>query len=219
MGVVTKNILIGLITILPIVLTFYLFYWLAATTESLLGEQLMQLLPASLYIPGMGLVAGLALTFAVGTLMHTYAMQRIFVRAERLFYRLPLIRLVYPALRDFVDYFSPMKKKEYQQVVAVTLGDTGMQAIGLITQADMARMPKGFGSEGEVLVYLPMSYMIGGYALLMPVRCLRPLDMTMDEAMRFILTAGVTGATPPLAGAELPRSSGAGRPRPPSTPG
>jgi uncharacterized membrane protein len=37
-----------------------------------------------------------------------------------------------------------------------------------------------------------MSYMIGGFAVLMPRSALRPLNMSMDEAMRFILTAGVT---------------------------
>jgi len=204
MAVVTKNILIGVITILPIVLTFYLFYWLVVSTETLLGAQLMQWLPARLYIPGLGVVAGLALSFVVGTLMHTYAVQRIFAHSERLLYRLPLVRIVYPALRDFVDYFSPMKKKEFQQVVAVSFGDEGMQAIGLVTQADMARMPNGFGEEGSVLVYLPMSYMIGGYALLVPTSRLRPLDMSMDEAMRFVLTAGVTGSNPPPASPDRP---------------
>jgi uncharacterized membrane protein len=42
-----------------------------------------------------------------------------------------------------------------------------------------------------------MSYMIGGYALLVPRRDLRPLDMSMEQAMRFILTAGVASAPSP----------------------
>ncbi len=197
MAVVTRNILIGIITILPIVLTFYLFYWLVVSTEALLGRQLTQWMPWTLYVPGMGVAAGLALAFLVGVLMNAYAVRRIFARTERLLYRLPLVRLVYPALRDFVDYFSPMKKKEFQQVVAVTLGETGMEVIGLVTQPDPARLPAGLGQVDSVLVYLPMSYMIGGYAVLVPRSRLRPLDMSMDEAMRFVLTAGVTGALPP----------------------
>jgi uncharacterized membrane protein len=194
MGVITKNILTGLITILPISLTVYLIYWLAVSAESLLGGQLMLVLPAGLYRPGLGVAAGIVILFFVGMLMHSYIVQRLFARVETLFLRLPLVRLVYPAIRDFIDYFSPMKKKEFEQVVAVTMGDTGMQAIGLVTQTDTRRLPTGLDHGDNVLVYLPMSYMIGGYALVVPRSALRPLDMSMDEAMRFILTAGVTGA-------------------------
>lgn len=194
MGVITKNILTGLITILPIALTLYLIYWLVVSTETLLGLQLMQVLPDGIYRPGLGVVVGIVILFFVGMLMHNYVVQRLFNHMERLFLHLPLVKQVYPSIRDFFDYFSPMKKKDFEQVVLVTLGETGMQAIGLVTQADTRRLPHGMREQDDrVLVYLPMSYMIGGYALLMPRSALKPLDMTMEEAMRFILTAGVAG--------------------------
>ncbi|MGL1832249.1 DUF502 domain-containing protein [Rhodocyclaceae bacterium SMB388] len=197
MGVITKNILTGLITILPIALTLYLIYWLAVSTEALLGGQLIRVLPDGIYLPGLGVAVGIVILFFVGMLMHSYVVQNLFSHVERLFLRLPLVSQVYPAIRDFFDYFSPIKKKDFQQVVSVTLGDTGMQAIGLVTQANASRFPAGLGDDDQVLVYLPMSYMIGGYALLVPRSALRPIDMSMDEAMRFILTAGVAGTAPP----------------------
>lgn len=70
-----------------------------------------------------------------------------------------------------------------------------MQVIGFVTQAVPEHLPEDFREEGSILVYLPLSYMIGGYAVLMPRSAVRPLDMSMDEAMRFTLTAGVTGTT------------------------
>lgn len=208
MGVITKNILIGLITILPIALTLYLIYWLAVSTEALLGGQLLRVLPEGIYLPGLGVAVGIVILFFVGMLMHTYVVQNLFSRVEDLFRRLPLVRQVYPAIRDFFDYFSPIKKKDFQQVVSVTFGDTGMQAIGLVTQADASRLPAGLSEDDQVLVYLPMSYMIGGYALLVPRSALRPIDMSMEEAMRFILTAGVTGTPPPRGGGK-PLETGA----------
>jgi uncharacterized membrane protein len=57
----------------------------------------------------------------------------------------------------------------------------------------MENLPEGFRAEDSVLVYLPLSYMIGGYAVLIPRSAIRPVDMSMEEAMRFTLTAGVTG--------------------------
>ena len=101
---------------------------------------------------------------------------------------------MYRSIRDFFDYFSPAKKEEFQQVVAVSIGETGMQAIGFVTQAVPERLPEDYRVDDSVLVYMPMSYMIGGYAVLMPRSAVRPLDMSMEEAMRFTLTAGVTGA-------------------------
>jgi uncharacterized membrane protein len=190
-----RSILTGLVTILPLVLTLYLVYWLAVSAESLLGSIILLIVSERLYWPGMGLIAGLAIVFGVGLLMHAYLFQRLFASGEQLLYRMPLINTVYRAIRDFFNYFSPTTKKEFEQVVAVSIGDTGMQVIGFVTQAIPERLPKDFQGEDSILVYLPLSYMIGGYAVLMPRSAVRPLDMSMEEAMRFTLTAGVVSTT------------------------
>jgi uncharacterized membrane protein len=184
-----KYILIGLITLLPVVLTIYLLYWLTISTETVLGG----LIPSQIYLPGMGMAAALLVMFVVGVLMHTSPVRRLFLRGERIFYRLPVIKSVYVAIRDFMDYFSPIRKKDFEQVVAVKLGDTGLRLIGFVTQAGPAHIPAELRDDDSILVYLPMSYMIGGYAMLVPRAAVHPLDMSMEEAMRFVLTAGVTG--------------------------
>jgi uncharacterized membrane protein len=120
--------------------------------------------------------------------------QRLFAWGEQVLYHVPVIKTVYRSIRDFFDYFSPARKDEFQQVVAVSIGETGMQVIGFVTQAVPDRLPEDYRGDDSVLVYMPMSYMIGGYSVLMPRSAVRPLDMSMEEAMRFTLTAGVTGA-------------------------
>ena len=192
---ISKTFLTGLITLLPVVLTIYLLYWLVVTAESALGDMIRLVLPENLYWPGMGSIAGLLIVFLVGLLMHAYIVRRLFSWGEKILYHLPLIKSVYGAIRDFFNYFSPDKKNEFEQVVAVSIGDTGMQVIGFVTQAVPERLPEDFREENSILVYLPLSYMIGGYAVLMPRSAVRPLDMSMEEAMRFTLTAGVTGTT------------------------
>ena len=190
---ISKTLLTGFITLLPVVLTLYLLYWLSVSAESVLGRLIQLMLPQQLYWPGMGVIAGLAVVFVVGLLMHAYVVQRLFARGEQILYHLPLIKSVYRAIRDFFEYFSPAREKEFEQVVAVSFGDTGMQVIGFVTQALPENMPQDFREKDSVLVYLPLSYMIGGYAVLVPCSAVRPLDMNMEEAMRFTLTAGVTG--------------------------
>lgn len=194
MKFISKNILAGLAASLPVVLTLYFLYWLAVTAENALGGVIRLFLPETMYWPGMGLVATLVVVFVLGLLMHAYVFQRLFASGERLLYRMPLIKTVYRAIRDFFDYFSPSSEREFEQVVAVTIGDTGMQVIGFVTQAIPERLPEDFRGEDSILVYLPLSYMIGGYAVLIPRNAVRPLGMNMEEAMRFTLTAGVTGS-------------------------
>lgn len=190
---INKNILTGLITLLPVVVTLYLLYWFVVTAESLLGDVIRALVPEDLYRPGMGVVAGLVVAFFVGLLMHSLIAQRLFSGGERIIYRLPLIKSVYLSIRDLLDYFSSEKKKEFEQVVAVKFGETGMQAVGLVTQTDMNHMPADFSQKDSLLVYFPMSYGIGGFAVLVPRSATRRLNMSMEDAMRFTLTAGVTG--------------------------
>ena len=189
----SKTFLTGLITILPVVLTLYLLYWLVVSTETALGNLIRLLLPENLYWPGMGMIAGLLVVFLVGVLMHAYVVQRLFAWGEQVLYHVPVIKTVYRSIRDFFHYFSPARKDEFEQVVAVSIGETGMQVIGFVTQAVPEHLPEDYRSEDSVLVYIPLSYMIGGYAVLMPRSAVRPLDISMEEAMRFTLTAGVTG--------------------------
>lgn len=190
MKYLSKTLLTGFITLLPVILTIYLLYWLAITSEELMGNLLHYILPESFYFPGLGMLVGLIVIFFVGLLMNAYLVRKLFSLGEQVLYRLPLIKSVYRAFRDFFDFFSP-NKEGLGQVVAVTIN--GMELVGFVTQDDPQRLPPSFRDRGCVLVYLPMSYMVGGYTLLVQRSDLRPLQMTRDEAMRFVLTAGITG--------------------------
>jgi len=187
---ISKILITGFITLLPVVLTIYLIYWLAISSEQVMGNALKFLLPNTVYFPGMGMIAGLMVVFIVGLMMNAYMVRQLFALGEQLLYRLPLIKTVYRAFRDFFDFFSP-KKEQFGQVVAVTMN--GMELVGFVTQEDPRRLPESFRDRDSVLVYLPMSYMVGGYTVLIPRSDLRPLKMSMEEAMRFVLTAGITG--------------------------
>ena len=187
---ISKILITGFITLLPVVLTIYLLYWLAVSSEQVMGNALKLILPDTAYFPGLGMIAGLFLVFIVGLMMNAYMVRKIFALGEQLLYHLPLIKTIYRAFRDFFDFFSP-KKEQFGQVVAVTFN--GVELVGFVTQEDPQRLPESFRERDSVLVYLPMSYMVGGYTILIPRSELRPLKMSMEEAMRFVLTAGITG--------------------------
>jgi len=75
----------------------------------------------------------------------------------------------------------------------VIVNFNNMEIIGFVTQEDPERLPEAFRNPDSVLVYIPMSYMIGGFTLLIPKADISPCQMNMKEAMRFALTAGIVG--------------------------
>jgi uncharacterized membrane protein len=185
-----KTLITGIITVLPIVLTIYLLYWLVVSSEQVMGTALRWALPEVFYFPGLGTIAGLVLVFLVGLLMKAVLIRQLFAFSEEILYHVPIIKTVYRAIRDLFDFFSP-KQENFGRVVIVNFNN--MEIIGFITQEDPQRLPESFRNQDSVLVYIPMSYMIGGFTLLIPRANVRPCQMNMEEAMRFALTAGITG--------------------------
>ncbi|RDH84971.1 MAG: hypothetical protein DIZ80_05770 [endosymbiont of Galathealinum brachiosum] len=187
---ISKTLLTGFITVVPVVLTIYLLYWLAITSENMMVIALHWFVSDEIYFPGMGMIAGLVVVFVAGLLMKAIFVRQIFSFGEKILYRVPLIKTVYRSIRDLFEFFSP-KKEGFGKVVSVNIN--GMLMIGFVTQDDTSSLPAFAQQRDSVLVYLPMSYMIGGFTLLIPKKDIHPCDMGMDEAMRFVLTAGITG--------------------------
>jgi uncharacterized membrane protein len=101
---------------------------------------------------------------------------------------------VYGALRDLFGLFAGHEEDQAMQVVSVALPGTGMRALGFVSRADFSDLPEGIGREGEIAVYLPMSYQIGGYTLFMQRAQAVPVALSREDAMKFILTAGLKSA-------------------------
>jgi len=181
------TIITGIITILPIVLTIYLLYWLVVSSEQVMGTALRWALPEIIYFPGLGTIVGLVLVFIVGLLMKAVLVRQLFAFSEEILYHLPIIKTVYRAIRDLFDFFSP-KKENFGRVVIVNFNN--MEVIGFITQEDPHRLPESFRKPDSVLVYIPMSYMIGGFALLISEGNRRPRHKDMEEALRFVPAPG-----------------------------
>ncbi len=179
----------GLFTILPIVLTVYFIYWLGVTTESLLSGPLKLWLPAEIYVPGMGLIAGFVVLIVVGLLVNAYVIRRVISFSESLILRIPVVKTVYSAVRDLTGLMKVGEKgNELQRVVMVQFGPG--KVIGFVTQEN-ATLP-GLGTDDElVAVYMPMSYQIGGYTLYLPRDRIEPTDLTVEAAMRIVLTGGI----------------------------
>jgi uncharacterized membrane protein len=191
-----NTMLKGLVAILPIGLTLYLVYWLAVTAERLFSGVLRLLLPDSAYWPGLGLLAGLVLLYLAGLAVNGFLVRRALRYGDELFARIPVVKTLYVAIRDFMRFFpSSGQGSDLKRVVLVPFGPG--KAIGFVTSESSAGLGLGTGGADLVAVYLPMSYMIGGYTVFLPRESLETTELSVEAGMRIALMGGVQGSRQP----------------------
>jgi uncharacterized membrane protein len=182
----------GLIAILPLTVTVYLVYWLAVSAESALGAAMKFVVGEAYYLPGSGVLAGFLITLGIGVLLRIWLFRKVFSLGEALLQEIPGIKSLYGSIRDMVRLFDASKQKEFDQTVMVSFGQENMRLMGLVTREDFGDLPQGIGDEHTIAVYLPMSYQLGGFTVMVPKTKVTPVDMRIDQAMQFLLTAGVS---------------------------
>jgi uncharacterized membrane protein len=186
-----NTMLKGLVALLPIGLTVYLVYWLAVAAEKLFSRVLKLVIPDSAYWPGLGLFAGLVVLYLAGLAVNAYVVRRALRFSDDLFARIPVVKTFYVAIRDFMRFFpSAGKGSDLKRVVLVPFGPG--KAIGFVTSESSTALGVAEGDD-LVAVYLPMSYMIGGYTVFLPRHAIEPTVLSVEAGMRLALMGGVQG--------------------------
>src|ERR1700761_856484 len=186
----------GLVTVLPLALTVYVIWWLVNTVEGWLRRALIWLgiVSPEHYWPGLGLITGFVLLLAVGSLVNAYA-GRVFLKYwNDLLGRIPFVKTLYGGFRDVVSLLpsGSGEKRDLQRVVLARFAD--VHAIGFVTREDVPSMLFEHGGRDWVTVYFPMSYAFGGYTVYLPRELIQPLDISVEDAMRLAITAGLTAS-------------------------
>lgn len=192
-----RTLLAGLGVFLPLAVTLYLAGWLLVAAEQLAAGVIKAALPNGpeetepYYIPGMGIAVVVIVLFALGLSMRSLSMQRVLEWEDHTLRRIPLVRTLYSSVKDIGQYFTKRKGDEMGQAVIVTLPETSIQLLGFMTRQDGKSLDGYTLVPDPVLVYLPMSYQIGGYLVIVPRRAVEPVQLPFDEAMSFIFMAGM----------------------------
>jgi len=192
MNTLGKLFLKGLAVVIPVTLTLAILWWMARGAEDILGGLLMRFLPQGWYIPGMGVVSAVAMTILIGLLTHVILFQKLFAIGDTILQRLPLVKTIYSALKDFIAYLSPDSKMALSKVVLVKIPGQDFEQVGFVTREDFSRLPLKLTVEEPIAVYLPMSYQIGGYTLFLPRACLTAVDMSFEDGMKLVITGAVS---------------------------
>ena len=187
-----SSLLRGLVVVLPIGFTLWLLWWLGSSTEALLRKLILLVIPAEHYLPGMGIVAAVVLLLAAGTLFNALLVQSALASWERMIGRIPVVKTIYGASRDFMNLLpAGGKRRDLTRVVLAQFGDA--QVIGFVTRDDASELGIVKPDRDLMAVYFPMSYQIGGYTALLPRSRIVPLDLPVETAMRMVLTGGLSG--------------------------
>jgi uncharacterized membrane protein len=192
-----NTVLKGLVAILPIGLTIYVIYWLAVTAERLFSKVIKLLVPEPYYWPGLGLLIGLVTLYFVGLAVNAYFVNSALRMSDALFARIPVVKTIYLAIRDFMRFFpSSGQGSDLRRVVLLQFGPG--KVIGFVT-AESDQMLRRAQPAGEdmVAVYLPMSYMVGGYTIFVPRDLVETTSLSVEEGMRIALMGGVRSAATP----------------------
>jgi len=177
MRTLTRSFAQGLLVLAPVAITIWIVVFTVTTLDRWLDTS----------VPGLGIVIAAAGITLIGYLTGNVVGNRLLQWLEAGMQRVPLIRILYNALRDLFGAFVGSKRK-FDKPVAVEINQHGLKVLGFLT-AEHFDDPQ---LEGHVSVYLPESYNFAGNLIVVPRDRVTPLDADGAEFMAFIVSGGVT---------------------------
>lgn len=193
-----RRFLTGFFVTMPVVLTAWVFWLFYSSVDSFLAPLYEQFVGQR--IPGLGFLTAIAIIFVIGLLATNVVGRRVVQWGEGVLRRLPLVRRVYPTVKDFVDAFSPSRRTSFREFVLVEHPREGAYAYGFLTgelRVDGAK------PDALVSVYVPTNHLYLGDVILVPRDAVVPTGLSIEDGIRIVLSAGTA------APARLP-ASGAG---------
>lgn len=169
----------GTVFIVPLVATAYFIYVAFRWLDNLI----------ELPYPGLGFaIIFLAITL-FGYLTTNFAFKTITIWFDQVMNKIPLVKLIYSAVKDLLGAFVGDKKKFTKPVLVRINEQNSLYQIGFVTQNDLTDL----GLQEMVVVYFPHSYAFSGFHYFVPRDHVKPLNIPGPVAMKFIVSGGVSG--------------------------
>lgn len=175
-----RSFLQGMLILSPIAITAYIIYTVFNSVDSLVP-----------WVPrGLGFFIIISIVTIIGYLGTRFFFGKMLFEAfDYLLEHIPGIKYIYSSIKDVMDSFVGDKKRFNKPVWVCTNHNPEVWRIGFMTQKDLGQL----GMEGKVAVYLPHSYAISGYVIIVEATNPKPVTtLTAGEAMKFAVSGGVT---------------------------
>ncbi len=181
----------GIVAIIPIGITLYLTMFIIEVSSKLLPKEINpnNYLPFS--IPGLEIILSIIIITFIGGLSVSFVGKKILQLINDLFKRIPFLRTIYSAINQMTESFTN-KDKGKKSVVLVEYPRKGSWAVGFATKDNQGEISKKTNSE-LVNVFVPTTpNPTSGFLLMFPKNEIIYLDMTFEEASKFIVSAGTS---------------------------
>jgi len=177
----------GLLLVAPLFITGYIVYKIFVTADGLLSIYIQKYLKIN--IPGLGILIIFVALVLLGIAGETIFARPIKRLISRILDKLPFFKLIYSSISDLFSAIVGKERKFHNPVLVLIDKENSLWKIGFITQ----NKPINVDSEELVTVYCPYSYAISGEIFFVPASNIRQISMPPTEAMKFIISGGVSG--------------------------
>lgn len=188
-----KYFLTGIVIIIPVSLTVYVLVSIFNFLDNILGRFLTGYFrnKFGFYMPGLGFLISVLVIVLAGFLATKFFKHKIFVSLEKWFAGLPLIKNIYPALKQIILFISAEKEFGFKKVVMVEYPSRGIWTIGFLTNEQFDKINKITGKE-MVSVFVPTSPgPLTGSVIFVPKEEIKFLDISIKAALNIIISGGV----------------------------
>jgi uncharacterized membrane protein len=188
-----RYLIAGVLVWLPILATV----WVLSVMLHILDLALVLVPPAyrperlvGFQLPGIGLLLALVVLFLTGLLVTNLIGRQLIVWGEDLVNRIPIVRTVYGGVKSFAESVLS-QSNSFRKVVMVEYPRAGAWSIGFLTAEDVPEVSQKMG-EPHAAVYISAALnATAGYLVILPRREVVELNMSVDAAMKMIITCGV----------------------------
>ena len=168
----------GLLFLVPLVVTISVIYWVFVKIDGVLN----------LPVPGLGFIVTIVVVTLVGFGGSNFLTRNIVHLVDKIFARLPLVKMIYTAIKDLVNAFVGDKKSFNRPVQVVIDRESNLRVIGFATRDSL----DSIGIQDSVAVYLPQSYNFAGNLIIVDREQIIPLSADPGEIMKLIVSGGVS---------------------------
>jgi uncharacterized membrane protein len=180
----------GLITLLPLLITIWLLYFIFSFLDGILGN-IITLTTGTSY-PGLGFALTIIIIFLVGFFATFFIGAKLFTLGEEILYRLPLVKSIYSAIKQINDVlFIQKSADEYRRACILEYPRKGIWSVGFVT-SDAAPEIEAKAKEKMINVFVANTPTPAtGFLLVVPARDVVLLDMKIEEAFKYVISGGV----------------------------
>ena len=199
MSRIRRCFITGILVTAPVGITFYVAWLFVSFVDAKVTPFIPQSYNPSSYLPfdlpGVGLVVLLVFLVLVGWIAAGVGGRYLVHLGERILRRMPVIRNIYGAVKQIFETVFTSQSQAFREVVLFEYPRRGCWALGFITGKTKGEV-QNVTSDEVVNVFLPTTpNPTSGYLLFLPVKELIPLNMTVEEGIKMIISGGII--TPP----------------------